>query len=524
MASTFALAPIPIWIILEPNGQPASGVVMYPRSSLNNDTVKNVYQDSGGLIPWPLDADGGIVFQGNGTQGPFYWEDNGVDLYYLTFYDEAGQLLYTINNYPVTGSGGGTPVTNLINIDNFIIDGQFSYNEFGNNTFAPAPTGDTLIKLVSFPSTPQTGSGGWFFTKTGTGNTDSISIPQLSLSDVTDGNPRNAFVYACTSAGTMTALDLTFQTPDVKTFSNRPLRFSFTASATGSAPPGVMSEVIVGQYFGTGGSPSSTVTTPFSFTWPATFSRVNVDIIVPTVGGMSRGTNNDDLFYISIRFPLGATGVYTVTNVMCVEGTTQPTNYIYNTQNEVFYKTLSAVIQNSVFQTGDIVMNWNGAPGSRPGWASFGDNTTFGNIGSSATYQGQQYFNLYKFLWEHILNTYAPVTPPGRGVSALADWNAGKNIRVPFTSQRAMINFFNGGYQLGQDVGASSVILSIANLPPHNHTLAYQLLRDGPSVLTAGSTAPTFLHSGITTTGSTGSGTAFNIIPPETTVAFWIKL
>src|SRR5213078_1640520 len=127
-----------------------------------------------------------------------------------------------------------------------------------------------------------------------------------------------------------------------------------------------------------------------------------------------------------------STGVYSVTNVMGVEGIIQPTNYIYNTQNEVFYKILSSIVGNSFFQTGDIVMNWNSALGTRPGWAEFGDNTTFGKTGTGASYQGQQYFNLYSFLWDHITDAYAPVTPAGRGVSALADWNAGKYIKVPF--------------------------------------------------------------------------------------------
>lgn len=529
MPSTFALAPIPIWIILEPNGKPAAGVIMYPRSTLNHDIVKNVFQDPGGLFPWPLDSEGGIVFNGNGTQGPFYWEDTGVpnDKYYLTFVDADGQLIYTVDQYPIAGGGGGSPITTIKNIDNFIIDGQFSYNVLGGNTIAPVPVGTTIIQEVNTSTAPQNAVGGWFFIKNVTGATDSISIPQSSLSDSAPANPRNRFVYSSTVTGTGTVLDLIFQIPDVKTFSNQQLRMSFLASATGSAPPGVMSEVVFVQYFGSGGAPSASVPTPVSFTWPAVETVVPISITVPSTAGKSRGTNNDDFVYIAIRFPLGATGVYSVTNVMCVQGTIQPPEYIYDTQNEVFYKILSSIVNQSLFQTGDIVMNWNAIPGTRPGWVSFGDNTTFGNTGSGATYQGSLYFNLYKFLWEHILDTYAPVTPPGRGVSALADFNANKNIRVPFTSQRAMINFFNGGYQNGEAVGQSSVTLSIANLPAHTHTLAKNLTQTSASpFLTAGSSSNGQIPASppVVTTGSTGSGTPFNIIPPETVVAFWIKL
>lgn len=527
MPSTFALAPIPIWIILEPNGKPAAGVIMYPRSALNRDIVKNVFQDPGGLFPWPLDSEGGIVFNGNGTQGPFYWEDTGLpnDKYFLTFVDADGQLIYTVDQYPIAGGGGGSPITTIKDIDNFIIDGQFSYNALGGNTITPVPVGTTTIQEVNTSASPQNAIGGWFFIKAGTGGTDSISIPQSSLSDSAPANPRNRFVYSSTVAGTLTKLDLTFQIPDVKTFSNQELRMSFLASATGSAPPGVMSEVVITQFFGTGGAPSATVATPIAFVWPAVETPVPISITVPTVAGMSRGTNNDDTFSIAIRFPLGSTGVYSVTNVMCIQGTTLPTDYIYDTQNEVFYKILSAIVNQSLFQTGDIVMNWNGVPGSRPGWASFGDNTTFGNTGSGATYQGSLYFNLYKFLWEHILDTYAPVTPPGRGVSALADFNANKNIRVPFTSQRAMINFFGGGYQNGEAVGQSSVTLSIANLPAHHHSLAQPIVQiSGLPQLTSSSVARSVVSTGISITGDTGSGAPFNIIPPETVVAFWIKL
>lgn len=158
MASTFALAPIPIWVILEDNGKPASGCIMYPRSTLDHDLIKNVFQDPAGLNPWPLNADGGIVFNGNGTQGPFYWEDTGVpnDKYYLTFYSQTGQLIYTVDNYPIAGSGGSTPVTTLSNITNFILDGQFSYNlinsaaslGYGTGPLSPIPAGQTQIMPI----------------------------------------------------------------------------------------------------------------------------------------------------------------------------------------------------------------------------------------------------------------------------------------------------------------------------------------------------------------------------------------
>src|ERR1700691_5647248 len=89
----YELAPIPKWYVADLTGKPLGAGYMQAFRNEDHSTTKLVYQDASGLLPWPTVSKSGIpsiLFDENGSQGPFYWETDPADptdLYYLRFYD-----------------------------------------------------------------------------------------------------------------------------------------------------------------------------------------------------------------------------------------------------------------------------------------------------------------------------------------------------------------------------------------------------------------------------------------------------
>jgi len=528
MASTFILAPIPIWVILDNDGKPAANCVLYPRSSLDHQAVKNVFQDPAGMIPYPLDANGGIVFGDNGTQGPFYWELNGVDLYFLQVYTAQGDLLsnYTIDNYPISGGGGGGPITILNDLNNFVIDGQFTFHSLGNGLF-PIPIASTEIQSIAYfnGAIDTTVEGGWFVIKDLVGNVDTLAVQQPSLSSTSpDSNPRGILTYQCTAPGVGSRMDMTFISGDVKTFQNEQITFQFEANASGAAPVGVGSVVFVRQSFGTGGAPSADVEVTFPFVWPAgVFGKITTSIVVPSTAGKARGIDNNDIFEIGIRMPIGSLGTYQITNVMGVRGTVIPPTYLYETQSDVYTKIESNV--HNVFETGDIMQSFRGT--DRPGWLRLQSGISIGNTGSGADFTGIQYRSLYLFWWQSFSNAIFPVSG-GRGVSALADFNANKRMTQVVTTDYILVNAFGSVFfTAGVAAGSKTHTLTIAELAAHTHDVTV-LGRTGAPGTRVGNISNPLINwnppATTYTTTSTGSGTPFSIIQQSLPVFFFVKL
>ena len=212
------------------------------------------------------------------------------------------------------------------------------------------------------------------------GATDSLTLQQTTLGDTTEQNPPRTFVYNVSILGaaeTEKSLLTTF--PDVKSFSNKEVIVDFQALGT----VGAQGEIIVEQNFGTGGAPTATLVTPFSFVFPTgTLQRVQVQFTVPNASGFSRGTDGNDSFSIGIRFPLNTLGTFTITNMALYEGNAAPSEYLYDTASETRYKTLQS---DGGFVTGDVKFSYRGFPDS--GWLIAQDQT-IGSIASAAVTKG----------------------------------------------------------------------------------------------------------------------------------------
>lgn len=163
-------------------------------------------------------------------------------------------------------------------------------------------------------------------------------------------------------------------------------------------------------------------------------------------------------------------------------------------------------------------------------WVLMNDGTIGSASSGASTRANADCENLFLLLWNNISDTYAPVTG-GRGASAAADWAANKKIKLLTVLGRSLAVAGAGSgltsRALGSNAGAETETPTIAKTAAHTHAfdtasntagfgaIAGQLPwgRDGSYA----SAAPA-------ATGSTGSGSALNILDPSVYFNVMIKL
>ena len=203
-----------------------------------------------------------------------------------------------------------------------------------------------------------------------------------------------------------------------------------------------------------------------------------------------------------------------------------------------------------------------GATTAPTGWVRC-NARTIGNASSSATERASaDTESLFTFLWTNYSDTVCPVGG-GRGASAAADYAANKAIGLPDLRGRALFGLDDMGNSAaarlagatidqttnGASGGADTVTLVEANLPSHTHSFSATTSTDGSHTHTVsvgpgtgedggsqlrrndtsnGSTSTSssgsHSHTVSGTTGSAGSGTAVDKLPPAFLTTFIIKL
>lgn len=491
MTISYLLAPTPKWVIIDNTGGVAGGAKLYTYRSLNKTEKKTVYQDPAGTIPWTNP----ILFDLNGTQGPFYWavdSDDLDDTYYLEAYDRDNNLLWTVDNFYPPGSGGGGNVTTFIPIVNYITNNQFIYHiddQAGNI----APNNSLPTNLVIAPSNhkgftpalvnPTVSTYGTLgpdirFVKNNTNAADNIFFPVFPLASFPltgDVTPVDYLRYQCTNTPSGETYK-NFQFPitqKVKNLSNQSMTFGFWA-AVAATPADV--NIYVLQYFGSGTAASAPVRTLIgTANLTTTWDWYPMNFAIPSVAGKSLGTpgqtTNDDALYIQIEMPLGQP---------CDIFFTKPALFLGNIDPELEFDSYDQIDSiNQTPRTGDLrATYWTSAP---LGWLPMNDGT-IGNAGSGATLRANQdVFQLYKTVYDSVINTWAPVSG-GRTGNATNDFIAGKTLTLPRALGRALAQAGAGSGLTatanGQwsGVEANNITLVAANLPPHSHTYSYNNL------------------------------------------------
>lgn len=525
MAITYNLAPIPKWVIMNNQGEAAGGAKLYTYRSLNKVQQKIVYQDPAGTIPWTNP----IIFDANGTEGPFYWETDSADLddtYYLEAYDSDDNLLWTIDDYFPPGSGGGGNTTTYVPLNNLIANNIF-YNHID------VPVTPVPANLVISPSNkqgftpdidPVIGTYGAVGPDVRLVKNNGAAVDTLSFVDFASGSdpltgdvtPTEYMRYQCNNS----PLGETFKSiqfpinQKVNYLDNQEMTFQLWARVGATA---ANLTLYVRQYFGTGGSPTaenrpSVGTISLDTTW----THYNIQFTVLNTSGTTLGTCGDDALYLQLDLPLGTP---------CDIWLTKPTLYLGNVNPDKDFTSYDQI--NTILlqpNTGDIKSFLSTrAPW---GWIPMNDGS-IGNTGSGATTRANQdTFFLYKTLWDSISNTYAPVST-GRGASGQADFVAGKTLTLPRMLGRALAAAGSGVgltvRALGEYLGTETI--SIADMPAHTHPplsgTAFRVRVPGGGGIDA--TAGT-LNTDDATTGSTGGSAASGKMPPVSFHNVYIRL
>lgn len=527
MTISYVQAFPPKWYIVGLDGLAAGGAQLFTYDSITRQP-KFAYQDPGGNLAYTNP----IIFDLNGTRGPIYWKLDSAaptDLYYIEAYDKDGNFLWDADNFPSSAGGGGGSTTTFISLNNYITNNQF-INNIGDQA-GPLPT-----NLVIAPSNhkgftpalinPVVGTYGVLgpdirFVKNNTNATDSLSFPRFALSSAPltgDVTPVEYIRYVCTNSPAGETYK-SFQFPitqKVKNLSNQAMTFGVWAAVTASA---VNVNVYTRQYYGsgTGATPESGSTRVLvgTLALTTTWTWFPFNFTVPSVSGNSLGTpglqTNDDALYIQIEMPLGAP---------CDVLFTKPALYLGTVDPDVEFDSYDQI--DSIDQTprtGDVKPGYLASPPG--GWLAMND-TSIGNVGSAATTAGERTFQLYKTLWDAVINTWAPVSG-GRGASAIDDFLAGKTLTMPRALGRALAEGGTGagltGRDLGQWSGAETSTILSANLPS---TCPVNPGGTGNTIIDPGTSVNVPGHIG--TGYAAGGDTPLSIMQPTTFMLFYIKL
>ena len=145
----------------------------------------------------------------------------------------------------------------------------------------------------------------WTSEYSGTGATRTVSRQTFTpgTAPVSGYEGQYYLSYNRSVAGTSPADYLTYRVEDVRTFAGQTATISFWAKANASMS---LSDITFYQEFGSGGSATSTTTTPAK-TITTSWARYTTTVSVPSVSGKTIGTSSD----LAIYFVLPNSGTFT---------------------------------------------------------------------------------------------------------------------------------------------------------------------------------------------------------------------
>lgn len=501
MLTEFILAPNGRWQGRDQTGQPVQNGKLYTYLT-NTTTPKATYQDYQGSQP----NTNPVILDGKG-EANVYWATD--DLYTYKLFTEDDQEVTTQDNYPVVGTNS-TDIVNESQV-NIARNEQFSFWNYGT-IFNPVQGLGAAFATDYFVDD-------WLYTRTDSSYNVILSQQPFAV-DQTDvpNNPLFFFRYQNTTLpSTETNNCLRQQYDGVTTFAGYPVTISIYAKS----PTSSTLNVYLRQNFGSGGSPSAEVATlAFQQVLTPQWQRFNATIILPTLTGKTLGTNGDDGLYLTCNFPNDALATVDLCNVQ-IQQSTALSLFPYEVLDTQF-KELNDRVSFGLFSTGDVKPTIKTVADN--GWLMMQDQT-IGNVGSSAASMGMSVKALYELLWNNVTDTYAPVST-GRGANAEADFNALKTITLTKVLGRVIGSAGSGSgltpRLLGQTLGEESHVLSIGEMPTHNHPGSTVVSGVGAGNPGFAEASPTGTHP--VTVAPQGDGGAHNNMQPTLFLNFMIKL
>lgn len=160
----------------------------------------------------------------------------------------------------------------------------------------------------------------WRYSQTGAGGTHTVTrVDQPTGSTLISGmNPRYYLRLSNTVIGSATAQIIGQRIEDVRTLAGQECTLSAWIKGTAT---GITAKAV--QNFGTGGSPSSAVTTTLGTATPTTsWVRLHVHFTMPSLSGKTIGTGENS--FVEIQFDCGASlGTLDLWGVQLEQNTTQ---------------------------------------------------------------------------------------------------------------------------------------------------------------------------------------------------------
>jgi microcystin-dependent protein len=265
----------------------------------------------------------------------------------------AGGIDYGVQySANLTGATGGSLPSNIMQpygVINYIIKYTAAYVpqeselvprinalETGGTNYIINGAFDIWQRGTSF-SNPVTGtfsSDRWRAGFDGSGVTRTVSQQAFALGSAPAAGYEGEYFYryAQTVAGTSATFSNVLEQPieDVRTLSGQTITVSFwaKADATRTVRP------IFTQYFGTGGSPSSTTTTSGTLqTLTTSWARYTSTVTLPSMSGKTIGTGNNDCLILTIQsLTINATQTIDIWGVQ-VEAGSYATSFKRNASN-----------------------------------------------------------------------------------------------------------------------------------------------------------------------------------------------
>lgn len=533
------LAPYPRWNAIEQFGVFAPYGKVYTYENGDRSTNKPTYPDPSATPgtelsnPIPLESDGGAVI---------YW-DTTTSLYSIDVYDRLGNLIATADNYAIlAGTTSTGPITVNQSVEGLLINPKYSNWNQGSTIWN---RGDLIPEPFQF-------CDAWFFGGAAADSVMTLQAINFALGQtVVPDNPIRFTRYTCTNVGSggetdkfiFQPLNIEEYEPEGKPFgymngvqalANQPVALSIWAASSTLS----VIEPRVDQYFGSGGSPSALVSTPFPpITLTNTLTQYRFTIIVPNISGKTLGTNGDDQTRFTIGLPLNTIAQIDLSSNFFQRGVINtPPNYRTPTQelnDEILVllgnwrtgteiigwsptQTLFEYLSQSVNPIGKVIFGIFPTPPE--GWLAI-DDGTIGNTGSGATNRANiDTQTLYTLLWNRADDSNCPVSG-GRGASALDDFNALKTIRLPLQMCRAIGATGTGAgltpRAFADSVGEENHVLTVGELAAHHHQLD---IFDINLQAESGSGAGSLIGVGPSQTEDTGNDEGHNTMQPTT---FW---
>lgn len=537
MTITYTLAPNPKWYIADLVGRPLGGGYLATFRSLPPQQIKLVYEDPAGVFPWPYViipnvGSMGILFDENGSQGPFYWEfdsANPEETYYLEVYDANGILQWTVDDFTPPSGGGGSIITEAIDLENIIVNNIM----WRNTGSTPISTSEFMVVApgahAGLSQTASNAGPDICFIKNNLNAIDTIAFPKFNLGStpfMPDVTPYDYLEYTCSNAPTG-EIQKCFQFPitkNIQNLGNQVATVTIWAQYRGGT--GTLT-LQWRQFFGDGGSPSPDVITvidtlPLSNEW----EKFVVTTTIPSALNSppyNLGDCGNDALFLQVQMPL---------DVITIIDFTKPSVYLNNISPDIDYHTydmidgiINAPRTGYVFGSYDLI-----AP---RGYLAMGDGT-IGSSASGATNAGTYTFPLYNWLWMNVSNpssnAWCPVTG-GLGASAVVDFVANKPLALPLALGRTFAGAGTGAGLtdriLGQYLGSETI--SIAAMPAHNHPGSTVATTDhSPTFSPISHAMGTDVQSGTPTLAlsiaTQGSGEANGNISPTSFLNYFIKL